>query len=141
MAEHGTHHQSNENGRPPSKSSIDFTLELEHQLENESAQGSRPQSLDPHVLASLVTTLRIEATDLRREKDELAAAADAAKERENDMRSEFHRMMVKHASMEEELEKLKRKNQESEDCISVLRGKVEESRCVQPLIMMLCTAH
>ncbi|KAI0321024.1 hypothetical protein OF83DRAFT_1081211 [Amylostereum chailletii] len=128
MAEHGVHNYHTEGNRPASKSSIDLTLELEHQLENESLQGSRPQSLDTHVLASLVTTLRLEVAELRKDKEELSSSLESSKEREEDMRKEFHRMMGNHATMEEEVQTLKRKNQEAEDCISVLRSKVEDSR-------------
>src|ERR1700761_2569733 len=103
--------------------SIDLTLELERQLESESIPASptapnaavRPQSLDTQVLASLVTTLRVDVTNLSKERDTLAAALEASKEREEDLRNEVHRMMESRASLDEQMEVLRHKNDEAEE--------------------------
>jgi len=65
MSDHGSNHGSihEEQYNPNRPHSIDLTLELERQLDNESLppnspRNARPQSLDTHVLASIVTQLR-----------------------------------------------------------------------------------
>ncbi|KAI0065626.1 hypothetical protein BV25DRAFT_1798455 [Artomyces pyxidatus] len=119
---------------PSRPHSFDLTLELERQLENESLpnspayNGARPQSLDPHVLASIVTNLRVGMAELTKERDELTVALEASRRKEHDLSDEVHRMTEKQAELEEELGSLRKKSQEDDDSIVLLRSKVEESR-------------
>ncbi|KAH9044222.1 hypothetical protein EDB84DRAFT_1668352 [Lactarius hengduanensis] len=96
--------------------SFDLTLELERQLEAESLPTSparpvgRPQSLDTHVLASLVTSLR------------------SHRAREADLASEVRQLRDSQAERDLELAALRQKIREDEESIVLLRSKVEESR-------------
>lgn len=114
------------------RSSIDLSLELEHQLQLEDdashPSSSRPHSLDPHILSTLIKNLHEEVSKLTKERDELAGALTDSREREGDLREEVHRMMESHATMDEQMDELKHKNQEAEESIALLRSKVEDSR-------------
>ncbi|KZV60707.1 hypothetical protein PENSPDRAFT_659411 [Peniophora sp. CONT] len=114
------------------RSSIDLSLELEHQLQLEDdashPSSSRPHSLDPHVLSALIKSLHAEVSKLTKERDELAGALGDSREREGDLREEVHRMMETHATMDEQMDELRHKNQEAEESIALLRSKVEDSR-------------
>ncbi|KAF8271617.1 hypothetical protein EI94DRAFT_1568012 [Lactarius quietus] len=114
--------------------SFDLTLELERQLEAESLPNSparaarRPQSLDTHVLASLVTSLRINVTELTKERDELSATLEVARAREADLASEVLQLKDNQAERDLELASLRQKIHDDEESIVLLRSKVEESR-------------
>ena len=121
---------------PTRPHSFDLTLELERQLEAESLPTSparhegRPQSLDTHVLASLVTSLRINVAELSKERDELSAALNVARTREADLASEVHQLKEAQVERETELVVLRQKTRDDEEYIVLLRSKVEESRSV-----------
>ena len=116
--------------------SFDLTLELERQLEAESLPTSparavgRPQSLDTHVLASLVTSLRMNVTELTKERDELSATLEVARAREVDLTSEVRQLKDTQAETDLELAALRQKIHDDEESIVLLRSKVEESRSV-----------
>ncbi|KAH9066601.1 hypothetical protein EDB87DRAFT_439999 [Lactarius vividus] len=114
--------------------SFDLTLELERQLEAESLPASparpvgRPQSLDTHVLASLVTSLRVNVAELTKERDELSATFEVARAREADLASEVRQLRDSQAEKDLELAALRQKIRDDEESIVLLRSKVEESR-------------
>ncbi|KAH7890674.1 hypothetical protein F5I97DRAFT_1837551 [Phlebopus sp. FC_14] len=121
-------------GEPGQRYSIDLTLELEHQLDNESlppaspAGMGRPQSLDPTVLASIITQLRMSLTEVSRERDELAQALSEMRAREAGTTDTLAHMTEKCSKLQESLDAANEKSTEDENTISVLRTKVEESR-------------
>ncbi|KAJ3481153.1 hypothetical protein NLI96_g7853 [Meripilus lineatus] len=125
----------NDSARPHS---IDLTLELEQQLDDESTPSSpafpqshsRPHSLDSHVLASLVTQLRISLADTSRERDELTAMLSETQSNEASMKDALHNLAEKCVRLETELSASQEKNREDADAISMLRGKLEDSRYV-----------
>ncbi|KAH9036314.1 hypothetical protein EDB85DRAFT_2073194 [Lactarius pseudohatsudake] len=114
--------------------SFDLTLELERQLEAESLPTSparpvgRPQSLDTHVLASLVTSLRVNVAELTKERDELSATFEVTRAREADLASEVRQLRDSQAEKDLELAALRQKIRDDEESIVLLRSKVEESR-------------
>ena len=117
--------------------SIDLTLELERQLDNESlppptpsADQQRPQSLDPLVLAHIITDLRSSLRATTRERDELAALLSQLHVREKDLTDTLGHMTDKCSKLQEELDNSNTKARDDENTISVLRSKVEESRYV-----------
>ena len=116
--------------------SFDLTLELERQLAAESPPTSparpdaRPQSLDTHVLASLVTSLRLNVVELTKERDELSATLEVTRAREADLASEVLQQRATHAEKDLELATLRQKIHDDEESIVLLRSKVEESRSV-----------
>ena len=119
--------------------SFELTLELERQLAAESPPTSparpdaRPQSLDTHVLASLVTSLRLNVVELTKERDELSATLDVARAREVDLASEVRQLKDIQAERDLELAALRQKTRDDEESIVLLRSKVEESRSVTSL--------
>jgi len=115
--------------------SIDLTLELERQLDNESlpstpADAQRPQSLDPQVLAHIITNLRLSVSEATRHRDELAQSLAEIQARERDLTDTLAHMTDKCSTLQEELDTAKSKAKDDENTISVLRTKVEESRYV-----------
>ena len=124
--------------------SFDLTLELERQLEAESLPTSparpvgRPQSLDTHVLASLVTSLRLNVTEITKERDELSATLEVAHAREADLASEVRQLRDTQAEKDLELASIRQKARDDEESIVLLRSKVEESRSV---ISLNCFRH
>jgi len=120
---------------PTRPHSFDLTLELERQLEAESlptspAPEGRPHSLDAHVLASLITSLRIDVAELTKERDELSAALDIAHGREAGLASEVRQLKEAQVERDTELAGLRQKVRDDEESIVLLRSKVEESRLV-----------
>jgi hypothetical protein len=121
---------------PTRPHSFDLTLELERQLEAESLPTSparpegRPQSLDAHVVASLVTSLRINVAELTKERDELSATLNVARGREAELASELHQLKEAQVDKDVELAALRQKARDDEESIVLLRSKVEESRLV-----------
>ncbi|KAI5122502.1 hypothetical protein M0805_001410 [Coniferiporia weirii] len=129
-------------GRP---SSIDMALNLERQLDAEHeeheheegafhgqdhqhGQGARPVSLDPLVLSSIVENLRAELARVAQERDALADALSSAPSREAELREALALLTERCTSLEQELERFRRKSQDDDDAINMLRTKVEESR-------------
>ncbi len=118
--------------------SIDLTLELEQQLDDESTPSSpafshnrsRPQSLDPNVLASIITQLRLSLTGVAKERDELSAMLAETQSNELSMKDALHHLAEKCVRLETDLTASQDKNQEDADAISMLRGKLEDSRSV-----------
>ncbi|KAJ3836074.1 hypothetical protein F5878DRAFT_626175 [Lentinula raphanica] len=125
--------------------SIDLSLELERQLDMESLPptpahnatshaNSAPviahlrDSLDPDVLAHIISQLRRSLSDLSKEKDDLVSLLASAHSREAELEDALQHMTDKATHMEEELMEARRKNKDDEEAISMLRTKVEESR-------------
>ncbi|KAJ3979569.1 hypothetical protein F5890DRAFT_1569329 [Lentinula detonsa] len=125
--------------------SIDLSLELERQLDMESLPptpahnatmhaNSAPviaqlrDSLDPDVLAHIISQLRRSLSDLSKEKDDLVSLLSSAHSREAELEDALQHMTDKATSMEEDLMEARRKNKDDEEAISMLRTKVEESR-------------
>ncbi|KAG0709150.1 hypothetical protein DFH29DRAFT_993318 [Suillus ampliporus] len=127
-----THEQVHDD--PTRPYSIDLTLELERQLDDESNPNSpadtteRPQSLDPHVLASIITQLRLSLVDVTRERDELSKTVVELRTSEAEAADTLGHMTEKCSKMQEELDNARAKVKDDEDTISILRTKVEESR-------------
>ncbi|KAG2070159.1 hypothetical protein BDR04DRAFT_1142878 [Suillus decipiens] len=119
---------------PPRPFSIDLTLELERQLDDESNPNSpvdaneRPHSLDSHVLASIVTQLRLSLADITSERDELSQTVTKVRAREAETADLLKFMTEKCTKVQEELDNARTKIKDDEDTISILRTKVEESR-------------
>ncbi len=126
-------HESN---RP---TSIDLSLALERELDNESLPNSpnppRPQSLDTHVLASIVTQLRLSLAEVTKERDTLKEHLAEAQTREGGLKEALEHVTDKCLHCENELEAAAAKRQEDEETISMLRTKVEESRYVTSAAM------
>ena len=117
--------------------SIDLTLELERQLEAESLptspvdpnhSHSRSHSLDPQVLASIVTQLRLSLTDVTRERDELASLLTEVQNRESGLTEALHQTSEKYMKTEAELLAAQDRQKEDQDAIAMLRSKLEDSR-------------
>jgi chromosome segregation ATPase len=132
---------------PTRPHSFDLTLELERQLDAESLPSSparhegRPQSLDAHVLASLVTSLRVNVAELTKERDELSAALKVAHGREADLSTEVRQLRESQVERDTELETLRQRTRDDEESIVLLRSKVEESRWVfDPLDLNTCSS-
>jgi len=112
--------------------SIDLTLELEHQLENESLPPTpahrRQQSLDPNVLASIVMQLRHSLAEVSDERDKLLHQLSEAQSQESYLKDTVQNISEKCTRLQDELEAAKEKIKDDEDAIAMLRTKVEESR-------------
>ncbi|KAI0372772.1 hypothetical protein BV20DRAFT_910826, partial [Pilatotrama ljubarskyi] len=113
--------------------SIDLTLELERELDNESLPPNspnppRPQSLDTNVLASIVTQLRLSLAEVTKERDTLADQLAEAQTREQGLKEALEHVTEKCIRFETDLETATNQRKEDEETISMLRTKVEESR-------------
>ncbi|KAL0953457.1 hypothetical protein HGRIS_004690 [Hohenbuehelia grisea] len=126
--------------------SIDLTIDLEHQLNLESvpntpadphfahqdarlsANDAKRDSLDPHVLASIIMQLRQSLNAMTKERDDLLAIAAGAQSKEAQLSDALQLMTDKCTSMEEELSEARKKTRDDEEAINMLRSKVEESR-------------
>jgi len=117
--------------------SIDLTLELERELDMDSLPPaspcapqdfSRPQSLDPYVLASIVTQLRLDVTELTKERDELSAVLAESQACEESLKETLHYVSEKCIRLESELAAALDKNKEDADAVAMLRSKLEDSR-------------
>jgi chromosome segregation ATPase len=119
---------------PTRPHSFDLTLELEHQLNAESPPSSparpeeRPRSLDTHVVASLVTSLRLNVSELTKERDDLSATLEVARSRGADLAAEVCQLREAQVQSDAELAALRQKTHDDEESIVLLRSKVEESR-------------
>jgi hypothetical protein len=115
--------------------SIDLSLELERQLDNESRPSTpppaeRPASLDQVVLTSIVQQLQKDVGVVTKERDTLKAELSKAESDKQGLQAILDQISTKYEKMEEELEKAKTKMLDDEHAISMLRTKVEESRYV-----------
>ncbi len=123
--------------------SIDFSLELERQLEAESVPNSpnppRPQSLDATVLATIVTHLRQSLTETTKERDTLVEKLTEAQTREEGMRDTLEHVTDKCIRMENDLEVALNRHKEDAETIAMLRSKLEDSRCVRDISS--CSLH
>ena len=89
---HGTESASNSSNRLRAHS-IDLSLELERQLDNESLpppspRDDRPQSLDPQVLSAIIINLRTSLAEAQSERDALSAALQASRRKEEEASSQ-----------------------------------------------------
>ncbi|THH32374.1 hypothetical protein EUX98_g1823 [Antrodiella citrinella] len=135
IAEDEHYDVASESKRPHS---IDLTLELERQLDNESLppnspaphlrSQSRPQSLDPHVLASIVTQLRLNVEEVTKERDELAHLYAEAQASQSEMKAALDAVSERCLALESQLAIAIEKQQEDADAVTMLRGKLEDSR-------------
>lgn len=128
------HEQDNDAGVRP----YSFDLTLERQLDNESNPNSPSDaigshSLDPHVLASIITQLRTSLADVTRERDELSQTVAEQRAREAGAAETMGHMIEKCSKMQEELDNARAHIKDDEDTISILRTKVEESRFVSSI--------
>jgi hypothetical protein len=119
--------------QPKRPYSIDLSLELERQLDNESfpptpAPAARPQSMDQHVLASLIRTLRTTVEDVTKDRDELHEQVTKLMSDKKGADDTVLQLSIRCTRMEEELEGAKVQMREDEHSINMLRTKVEESR-------------
>ncbi|KZT09907.1 uncharacterized protein LAESUDRAFT_464734 [Laetiporus sulphureus 93-53] len=117
----------------PGPQSIDFSLELEHQLESESVPNSpahdvRPQSLDTHVLASIVTQLRMSLEEVTKERDSLFEQLSEAHVREENTKEALQSVTDKCVKAESDLTAARNQHEQDQEAISMLRQKLEESR-------------
>ena len=116
--------------------SFDLTLELEHQLDSESLPNSpaydrnsfKHQSLDPHVLASIITQLRISLAEVTKERDDLLQANEEATQKQALLQENLQIVTDRSTKLEEQLSVAQDKHKDDEEAISMLRTKVEESR-------------
>ncbi|KAF9059492.1 hypothetical protein BDP27DRAFT_1394593 [Rhodocollybia butyracea] len=123
--------------------SIDLSLELERQLDMESlpptpahnaTMHSAPiisqlrDTLDPDVLAHIISQLRRSLADMTKEKEDLVNLLSTAHTREAELEDALQHITDKATTMEDELREARRRNQDDQEAISLLRTKVEESR-------------
>ncbi|KAF9499466.1 hypothetical protein BDN71DRAFT_1503174 [Pleurotus eryngii] len=132
---------------PNARHSIDLSIDLEHQLTYLESQPNTPadalfapnanpqpgderkrESLDPHVLASIIMQLRQSLGNMTKERDDLLAIVSTANANEARLTDALQLTTDKCATMEEELTEARRKIKDDEDAIAMLRSKVEESR-------------
>ncbi|KAI0343139.1 hypothetical protein BDW22DRAFT_1239605 [Trametopsis cervina] len=119
-------------------SSIDLSLELERQLEIDSLPNSpvvahtriteRPQSLDPQVLTSIVTQLRLALGEVTKERENLSQSLAESQAREHDLKDALHTVSERCLQLEAELVSVSEKGKEDADAVTMLRGKLEDSR-------------
>jgi chromosome segregation ATPase len=122
----------------PRPHSIDLTLELEHQLDSESLPNSpafdrnsfKHQSLDPHVLASIVTQLRTSLAEVTKERDHILQAFEEATQKQALLQENLQIVTDRSTKLEEQLSVAQDKHKDDEEAIAMLRTKVEESRSV-----------
>lgn len=120
------------------RSSIDLSLELERQLESELLPGSpstyttHPKdiinrtSLDPQVLAHIVTQLRESLAHITRERDDIVYQLSESHSREAEFKDSAALWSERCASLEKDLEAARKKSQDDDEAISMLRSKGAE---------------
>lgn len=116
--------------------SIDLSLELEHQLNAESLPNSptpdvssfKRQSLDPHVLASIITQLRISLDNVTKERDDLLSAFEESTQKQTLLQENLQIVTDRSSKLEEQLSLAHDKHKDDDEAIAMLRTKVEESR-------------
>lgn len=117
--------------------SIDLSIALEHQLEIDSLPNSptvarsgqdHSQPLDPEVLASIVTQLRLSLENVTKERDDLSNVLVEVQARETDLKQALHTVSERCLRLEGEVATLVEKNKEDQDAVTMLRSKLEDSR-------------
>ncbi|TFK39359.1 hypothetical protein BDQ12DRAFT_722237 [Crucibulum laeve] len=118
--------------------SIDLSLELEHQLTEMESPPTTPaynatahqktHSMDPDVLAHIVTQMRQSLTDMTKERDDLVKLLSSAHSQEASLKDALQHMTDKATDAEEQLVEARKKMKDDEEAIVMLRAKVEESR-------------
>jgi septal ring factor EnvC (AmiA/AmiB activator) len=145
MAYHGHDVQRDDDSSHKRPYSIDLTLELERQLENESLpptpahnvrSASGHQLPDPNVMASIIVQLRQSLADVTEERDALRHRLTEIQSQDSFVKDTLRDMAEKCTRAQSELEAARQKIKDDEEAISMLRAKVEESRCVVPLSHM-----
>ena len=94
------------------------------------ANGSRRVSLDPLVLAGIIANLRADLARVTQERDALTDTLNNAPGKEAELREALALLTERCQELEREVERLRRKSQDDDDAIQMLRSKVEESRYV-----------
>jgi chromosome segregation ATPase len=126
----------------PNRSSIDLSLELERQLEAEipnspaSFQAEHSASLDPNVLAHIVTQLRDSLTNVNKEREDLIQQLTESHSRMAEFKDAISLLTDGCARLELELAAARQKNQEDDEAISMLRSKGVEY-CVLRIVFIL----
>ena len=121
---------------PTDLHSIDLSLELERQLDNESLPPTsprsnfRPPSLDAGVLVSIITQLRLSLAEITKERDDLLQLLDQTTQSQADLKDNLQLVTDRSSSLEEQLSAAQDKHKEDDEAIAMLRAKVEESRFV-----------
>lgn len=122
------------------RSSIDLSLELERQLEAESLPATpaypaqskdaiNRTSLDPQVLAHIVTQLRESLTHITRERDDLIHQLAESHSREAEFKDSLALWSERCAGLEKGLEAARKKSQDDDEAISMLRSKGAQDYC------------
>lgn len=91
---------------------------------------NRRVSLDPNVLQRIVANLRTELDRVTQEREALAESLASGPTREAELREALALLTERSAALEAEVDQLRRKSQEDDESIQMLRTKLEESRCV-----------
>lgn len=99
-------------------------------LDSNANGSSRPVSLDPLVLAGIVANLRADLARVTQERDALTDTLNNAPGKEAELREALALLTERCQELEREVERLRRKSQDDDDAIQMLRSKVEESRYV-----------
>jgi len=124
----------------PRRSSIDLSLELEHQLESESLpnsplpagahgknngsiDGVNVAALDPNVLAHIVAQLRDSLTNMTNERDDLITTLSESHSRIAEFKDAIALLTDRIVRLESDLEYARKKHQDDEEAISMLRSK------------------
>jgi predicted nucleic acid-binding Zn-ribbon protein len=136
------------------RSSIDLSLELERQLESESLpatpahsaaqskDGVNRASLDPHVLAHIITQLRESLTHITRERDDLVYQLSESHSREAEFKDSVALWSERCANLEKDLEIARKKSQDDDEAISMLRSKGTETYLLSrtlTLVSQICS--
>jgi hypothetical protein len=135
-SKHPAEDYSSINTRPHS---IDLSLELEHQLDFESLPNSpsydrnsfKRQSLDPHVLAIIITQLRTSLAEVTKERDDLLHAWEESTQKQALLQENLQIVTDRSTKLEEQLSVAQDKHKDDDEAIAMLRTKVEESRSVR----------
>jgi chromosome segregation ATPase len=109
-------------------------LELERQLESDSLPSSplRPTaiyddsmhaSLDPHILAHIVTQLRDSLTKMTNNRDDLITQLAESHSRIAEFKDSLALLTDRCARLESDIEVAKRQHQDDEEAITMLRSK------------------
>jgi hypothetical protein len=118
----------------PTRSSIDLSLELEHQLESDSVPNSPSvptaghgdsahASLDPHILAHIITQLRESLAKMTNERDDLISQLAGSHSRIAEFKDSLELLTDRCARLESDLETARKQHQDDEEAISMLRSK------------------
>ena len=135
-----THLEQHDNDRDR-PSSIDMSLELERQLDAEHEAEQHPDvgarssdgkgrrvSLDPVILSGIVAGLRENLAEMTKERDGLVETLGLSHAREAELKEALALVTDRCSALENEVEELRKKSQDDDAAIHLLREKVEESR-------------